>query len=453
MAEKGSSPAKDSSDREIVITRVFDAPRELIWDAWTDPKQVVQWWGPKGFSTTIHEMDVRPGGVWRHVMHGPDGSDYPNLSTFLEVVKPERIVYSHGGGRKGDPGAQFEATWTFEAEGNKTRLTLRMVFPSAAARDLVVKTYNAIEGGNQTLGRLGEQLAKTPVIIERTFNASAETVWKAITNVNDMKQWWPHLAPLESFKAEVGFETQFNIRNNEKDFLHIWKVTEVVPGKKITYDWKFGGNPGKSSVTFELSAEGKKTKLKLTHKGLETFLPESNPDLARGNFLMGWTSVASSLGEFVEKSKKAAIKELVITRILDAPRELVFEAWTGPKHMAQWFGPRKFTTPVCELDPRPGGAILIHMRGPDGTVYPMTGVYHEVVRPERLVYMSWVPNKEKPLFEILTTVTFAEQGGKTKLTMHAKVLKSTPEAAPMLAGMEEGWKQTLDRLGEHVGGG
>lgn len=149
-------------------------------------------------------------------------------------------------------------------------------------------------------------------------------------------------------------------------------------------------------------------------------------------------------------AKDSSDRELVITRVFDAPRELIWDAWTDPKHVAQWFGPRGFTTPVCELDLRSGGAILIHMRGPDGTVHPMTGVYQEVVRPERLVYMSWVPNKEKPLFEILTTVTFTEQGGKTKLTMQAKVLKSTPEAAPMLAGMEEGWKQTLDRLVEHV---
>ena len=156
MAEgkAGTSAAPDTSDREIVLTR------ELVWNAWTDPQQVVQWWGPRGFTTTIHEMDVRPGGIWRHTMHGPDGTDYPNESKFIEVVKPERIVYSHGGGKKCDPGVQAEATWTFEALGDKTRLTLRMVFPSAVAREHVVKTYGAIEGGKQTLERLAEHLAK-----------------------------------------------------------------------------------------------------------------------------------------------------------------------------------------------------------------------------------------------------------------------------------------------------
>ena len=93
--------------------------------------------GPRGFTTTIEKMDVRLGGVWKHVMHGPDGTDYPNSSIFKEVVKPERIMFSHGGGKKGGPGAHFTATWTFEALGDKTRVTIRMVFDSAADRDLV----------------------------------------------------------------------------------------------------------------------------------------------------------------------------------------------------------------------------------------------------------------------------------------------------------------------------
>ena len=159
MDARRNSPAAESADREIVLTHVFDAPRELVWQAWTDPQHVVNWWRPNGFTTTIEKMDVRPGGVWKHVMHGPDGTDYPNSSVFIEVVKPERIVYSHGGGKKGGPGAHFVATWTFEAlDGNKTRVTMRGVFPSAADRDMVVKEYGAIEGGKQTLARFGEYL-------------------------------------------------------------------------------------------------------------------------------------------------------------------------------------------------------------------------------------------------------------------------------------------------------
>lgn len=147
----------------------------------------------------------------------------------------------------------------------------------------------------------------------------------------------------------------------------------------------------------------------------------------------------------------AAAGELVITRVFDAPRELVFKAWTDPKHVAQWWGPHGFTNPVCELDVRPGGAIRIHMRGPDGTVYPMTGVYQEIVEPTRLVFSSAALDEQgTPLFEVLTTVAFAEHGRKTTMTVKARVVKSTSEAAPYLKGMEAGWTQSLERLEAHL---
>jgi uncharacterized protein YndB with AHSA1/START domain len=146
-----------------------------------------------------------------------------------------------------------------------------------------------------------------------------------------------------------------------------------------------------------------------------------------------------------------ADRELVITRVFDAPRELVFKAWTDPKHLAQWWGPKGFTNPVCEVDVRLGGAIRIHMCGPDGTIYPMSGVYQEVIEPERLVFTSAALDKEgHPLFEVLHTLTFAEHGGKTTLTTKARVVRSTPEAAPYLAGAEAGWTQSLERLGNHL---
>ena len=114
-------------------------------------------------------------------------------------------------------------------------------------------------------------------------------------------------------------------------------------------------------------------------------------------------------------------------------------------------GPHRFTNPVCDLDVRPGGAIRIHMRGPDGTVYPMTGVYNEVVEPERLVFTSAALDVDgNPMFEVLTTVTFAEQSGKTKQILHARVIKMTAQAAPYLKGMEAGWAQSLERLAESL---
>jgi uncharacterized protein YndB with AHSA1/START domain len=152
-----NNAAANEADREIVVSRVFDAPRELVFKAWTEPQHLVHWWGPKGFTNTVKQIDVRPGGVWRYVMHGPDGTDYENTIVYNEVVQPERIVYSHGESEN-DPD-QFQVTVTMAEQGNKTHLTMRMLFKSAAARDMVVKEYGAIEGANSTLDRLEELLA------------------------------------------------------------------------------------------------------------------------------------------------------------------------------------------------------------------------------------------------------------------------------------------------------
>lgn len=153
--------ASPTADREIVISRTVDAPRDLVWEAMTNPKHVMQWWGPDGFTNTLEKMDFRVGGVWKHIMHGPDGTDYPNKSTFTAIVKLERIEYSHGGARKGDPAAQFDATWTLEVVGKQTKVTMHLLFPTAEARDVTVKRYGAVEGGKQTLARLAEFLAKS----------------------------------------------------------------------------------------------------------------------------------------------------------------------------------------------------------------------------------------------------------------------------------------------------
>jgi uncharacterized protein YndB with AHSA1/START domain len=148
----------DQDSRSIIGTRVFDAPRDLVFSVWTDPKHLAQWWGPNGFTTTTSSFDMRPGGVWRFVMHGPDGRDYQNRITFEEIVPPERIVYRHGG-EDAEP-VRFTTTVTFQDLGGKTRITMRLDFPSAAERDRVNKEYGADQGLAQTLARLDRHVAK-----------------------------------------------------------------------------------------------------------------------------------------------------------------------------------------------------------------------------------------------------------------------------------------------------
>jgi uncharacterized protein YndB with AHSA1/START domain len=156
MSEKNST-ISETSDRELVFTRLLNAPRELVFKAWTDPEHVSQWWGPNGFRTTTHEMNVKPGGVWRFIMHGPDGRDYPNKIVFSEVVKPERLVYSHSDDEGFEP-VSFHVSVAFEDQDGKTKLTMRMLFDSAAELQRVAREYGAIEGAHQTLARLDEYL-------------------------------------------------------------------------------------------------------------------------------------------------------------------------------------------------------------------------------------------------------------------------------------------------------
>lgn len=139
--------------------------------------------------------------------------------------------------------------------------------------------------------------------------------------------------------------------------------------------------------------------------------------------------------------------DLVITRIFDAPRTALWKAWTEANRLARWWGPQGFTNPVCKLDVRTGGEIRIDMRAPDGTVYPMTGIYREIVEPDHIVFTSYALDATgKPMFEVLNTVTFAEQGGKTTQTVKVLVVSKTALAERYLAGMEAGWAQSLVRL-------
>jgi uncharacterized protein YndB with AHSA1/START domain len=137
-----------------------------------------------------------------------------------------------------------------------------------------------------------------PIILERTFNAPADKVWKALTNIDQIRQWY---FKLEDFKAEPGFEFQFEGGPDDRKYLHKCRITEVVPGKKLQYSWRYEGYEGNSFVTFELIPEGNKTRLTLTHEGLETF-PMNNPDFDKKNFMAGWTQIiGTSLKDFVEK--------------------------------------------------------------------------------------------------------------------------------------------------------
>ncbi len=241
----------DPSDREIVLTRVFNAPRELVFEAWTDPAHLPHWWGPRGFRITSHAADIRPGGTWRFTMHGPDGKDYLNIVDYREIVKPTRIVYAHRGDEN-DP-IHFVTTATFDDAGGKTRVTMRAVFPSAEARDFVVKNFHAVEGGNQTLDRLGEQLVNLgaegkPFTIAREFAAPLDLVFKAWTERERLVQWWgPKGAKVTHCENDLraGGTMHFCLRTPDgADIWGKWVYRDVLPPERIVFVSSFSDPAG-----------------------------------------------------------------------------------------------------------------------------------------------------------------------------------------------------------------
>jgi uncharacterized protein YndB with AHSA1/START domain len=288
-----------TADREIIISRTFDAPRELAWRAMTDPRHIVQWWGPNGFTTTIEQMDVRPGGAWIYIMHGPDGTDYPNRSVFKEVVHPERLVFAHGGSRAGGPEADFIGTWTFEAIGNQTKVTIHMVFPTASQRDTVVREYGAIEGGHQTLARLAEHLPAMGVdarhvILERLLDAPPALVFQCWTDPKHMVRWWGPAGftnPVCEMDVRVGGAWRIVMRAPDGTTYPCQGVyLEIVPPERLVFTniaTDTDGNPVLDGLTIVTLAE-QNGKTRLTVNTAATALV---PDAVKylPGMEVGWT--------------------------------------------------------------------------------------------------------------------------------------------------------------------
>ncbi len=295
-----------SDDPVIILTREFDAPRELVFAMYTNPEHVKRWWGPRYIALSVCEMDARPGGAWRYVFSKGAAPGMTFKGVYQEVVPPERLVYSFIFDVDHIRDHPAMVTITLEDLGGRTRLTQTVRHDTFEARDGHLQS-GMDSGAKETFDRLEELLETMP-------------------------------------------------------------------------------------------------------------------------------------------------RQLVMTRIFDAPRELVFKAWTERDRLARWWGPKGFTIPVCEIDARPGGSIEIHMRGPDGTIYPMQGQFKEIVAPERIVFSAWALNKQgAPMFEMLTTVTFTDLGGgRTEMNFNTRAVMVTGEAAGPLQGMTQGWTESLERLKAEV---
>ncbi len=332
MANEHVNVDQPISDNEIVITRRIRAPRGLVFRAFTEPAHAVRWWGPFGFTNTLHEMNVQPGGTWRITMHGPDGTDYPNEMRFREVVKPERLAFRHGTGADPDPAA-FDSMFTFVDEDGGTRVTGRQTYATKAQADEAKKF--AIDGGNQTLARLEAYVA--------TMRESASPA--ALEGVPD--------------------------GSDEDDF--------------------------------------------------------------------------------------------VMTRVFDAPRDLLFKTMTEPAHLVRWFGPSGMELRVVASQLRAGGEFRYAMKSEAGEMFGKF-VYREVVEPERLVYVvSFTDDAFAPVrhpmsatwpLRVVAINALVEHGRRTVFFGRSMPAFATPEERQTFrAGHESmvrGFKGAHDHLDRYL---
>lgn len=319
MAHAGNSPAASTADREFVLTRLYEVPRALVWEAWTRPEHVEKWFGPTGYTTHNIAMEVRVGGLWRFTYIGPDGTVYRNRAEYTEIVPAERLVYWHGDDVELDPN-RFHVTVTFADEAGGTRVTMHIVLKTAAQFE-EAKKFGAIELGQSTLQKLADLL-------------------------------------------------------------------RVMPGV---------GGHGRA---FEM------------------------------------------------------------TREFDAPRELVWAAFTDPAHLAQWWGPMGFKMLRLAMDLRPGGVFHYGMEAPDGSMMWGKWTFRDIVAPQRLVFLVTFSDESRgdarhpaapewPL-HLLSTTTFHEHDGRTTMQMQVIPFEPTElERATFEAGFESmqgGFGGTYDQL-------
>jgi uncharacterized protein YndB with AHSA1/START domain len=313
------APAKEL---EFTITRVFDAPRELVFKCWTDPGHMARWRGPEHFTNPVCEMDVRPGGAFRIVMRGPDGSDNPMKGIFREIVPPEKIVKSDDLSEESDawfdlvfpdrpkgqgkPKIDLLTTVTFEDLGGKTRVTVRMRFGQAAHRDAFVK---------------------------------------------------------------VGMRE-------------------------------------------------------------------------------GWSQSFDKLDDLLD-AIKGSDREIVMSRLLAAPRDLVFRSFSDPVNIGKWWGPNGFTTTTHEMEFREGGVWRYTMHGPDGTDYPNYVKYTEIVAPEKMRYDHGSNAEHPEMFKAV--ITLADEGGKTRVILRLIIANAEHRDEMVAFGAVEGGWQTLARLDAYLG--
>jgi uncharacterized protein YndB with AHSA1/START domain len=234
-----------SKPNEIAITRVYDAPVAVVWDAWTDPEKVAKWWGPRGFTLTTHGKELRPGGSWDYTMHGPDGTDYPNLARYLEVEPLRKLVYDHGGSADRPP--LFRVTVLFSEREGRTTMEMTMTLPTAQAAEQT-RQFIREAGGNATWDRLAEYLekqasGKEQFVIHRSFAAPLATVFRMWTDPEHLRRWLPPPGfAMELLRADIraGGSSFFVMSGADGATMHArFEYLEIQAPDRLVYRQQF----------------------------------------------------------------------------------------------------------------------------------------------------------------------------------------------------------------------
>jgi uncharacterized protein YndB with AHSA1/START domain len=316
--------ATKNKSNKIEIVREYDAPVNAVWEAWTDPKKVAMWWGPRGFTLTHHSKDLKPGGHWHYTMHGPDGKDYENTTKYLEVEKPSRLVYDHGGHKDRPP--LFRVTVNFTDVKGRTRMEMSMELATPEAAEQM-KKFIKEAGGNGTWDRLAEHLekessGKETFVINRSFDAGLDTMYEMWTNPKHFSKW---LAPtgfnMEFIRADIkpGGSTFYKMAgpggaNTMYGRAHYIEVSRT----QLQYTQEFTDDkenisrhpmaptwPASMKTTVQFTPEGpNRTRVKVTwevdgkwtKEELETFIK------GRAGMTGGWTGSFDKLEAYLEQN-------------------------------------------------------------------------------------------------------------------------------------------------------
>ncbi len=316
--------AAKNRPNEIRIVRMYDAPVKIVWEAWTDPKQVAQWWGPRGFTLTTHSKDLRPGGSWEYTMHGPDGADYVNVTKYLEVEKYAKLVYDHGGSH--DRPALFRVTVLFSEVDAKTKMDMTMTLATAEAADETRKFIKQA-GGDSTWDRLAEYLekessGKDKFVINRSFDAPIDLMFEMWTNPEHVAQW---LAPtgfsMQFIRADIrpGGRSSYSMNGNGFTMYGQAEYVKIEKPNLIVYTQQFVDKDGNISrhpkaptwpetmlTAVQFTQEGpERTRVtvtwephgKVTREELEAFIK------ARGGMTQGWTGSFDKLEVYASRNR------------------------------------------------------------------------------------------------------------------------------------------------------